>query len=129
EWRLRGSHRIQLEVGADRTAARALYAGLGFVEQGKYFEIGPISTRGIEPSAGVVVRPIEDSDGDFPAVNRLLAEPRRAAPAGGRCGTAAAPPALGGSRLRVAGQILPDRTDIDAANRAVRGCRRTDDRA
>src|SRR5688572_19735934 len=60
EWRLRGSHRIQLEVGADRTAARALYAGLGFVEQGKYFEIGPISKRGIEPSAGVVVRPIED---------------------------------------------------------------------
>ena len=56
EWRLRGSHRIQLEVGSDRALARQLYESLGFVEQGKYFEIGPVSTRGIEPTAGVVVR-------------------------------------------------------------------------
>ena len=80
EWRLRGSHRIQLEVGADRIAARELYAGLGFVEQGRYFEIGPVSTRGIEPTAGVVLRPIEDDEGDFGAVTRLLAELGRPAP-------------------------------------------------
>ena len=80
EWRLRGSHRIQLEVGADRTAARRLYAELGFVEQGKYFEIGPVATRGIEPGPGVSVRPVEDTDADFAAVTPLLAELGRPAP-------------------------------------------------
>lgn len=80
EWRLRGSHRIQLEVGTDRTAARRLYADLGFVEQGKYFEIGPVAARGIDPGPGVSVRPIEDTDGDFEAATRLLAELGRPAP-------------------------------------------------
>ncbi len=80
EWRLRGSHRIQLEVGYDRTAARELYGALGFVEQGKYFEIGPVRTRGIEATAGVEVRPIADDDADFQAVTRLLAELGRPAP-------------------------------------------------
>ena len=45
EWRLRGSHRIQLEVATDRTAARSLYDALGFVEQGRYFEIAPVASR------------------------------------------------------------------------------------
>lgn len=80
EWRLRGSHRIQLEVGTDRTVARRLYADLGFVEQGKYFEIGPVAARGIDPGPGVSVRPIEDTDGDFEAATRLLAELGRPAP-------------------------------------------------
>ena len=80
EWRLRGSHRIQLEVGYDRSAARELYGALGFVEQGKYFEIGPVRTRGIEATAGVEVRPIVDDDADFEAVTRLLAELGRPAP-------------------------------------------------
>jgi GNAT superfamily N-acetyltransferase len=80
EWRLRGSHRIQLEVGTDRAVARRLYAELGFVEQGKYFEIGPVTTRGIRPGPGVSVRPIDDVDDDFEAVTRLLAELGRPAP-------------------------------------------------
>jgi ribosomal protein S18 acetylase RimI-like enzyme len=80
EWRLRGSHRIQLEVAHDRTAARALYAALGFVEQGKYFEIGPVRTRGIVTGPGVEIRPIADDDADFDAVTRLLAELGRPAP-------------------------------------------------
>ena len=80
EWRLRGSHRIQLEVAYDRTAARALYEAAGFVDQGRYFEIGPVRTRGIRPQAGVEIRPIVDDDTDFEAVTRLLAELGRPSP-------------------------------------------------
>lgn len=80
EWRLRGSHRIQLEVAYDRIVARALYESTGFVDQGKYFEIGPVRTRGIRPQAGVQVRPIIDDDADFEAVTRLLAELGRPSP-------------------------------------------------
>lgn len=74
EWRLRGSHRIQLEVGAERTAARSLYTRLGFVEQGRYFEIGPVATRAIELAPGVEIRSIADEDADFEATTGLLAE-------------------------------------------------------
>jgi len=80
EWKLRGSHRIQLEVGNDRTAARALYRAMGFVEQGRYFEIGPVRSRGIAVPPGAEVRPIRDDDGDFEAVTKLLAELGRPAP-------------------------------------------------
>ena len=80
EWRLRGSHRIQLEVGAERAAARSLYADMGFVEQGRYFEIGPVTTRSITPAAGLEIRPIEDIDADFDATTALLAELGRPAP-------------------------------------------------
>ena len=81
EWRLRGGHQVELEVGYERTAARALYEAAGFTEQGKYFEIGPVRTRGIEPGAGVEIRPIVDDDDDFAAVTRLLAELGRPSPA------------------------------------------------
>lgn len=80
EWRLRGSHRIALEVSHDRTAARALYEGAGFVDQGRYFEIAPVRTRGIRPRAGIELRPIVDDDADFEAVTGLLAELGRPAP-------------------------------------------------
>ena len=80
EWRLRGSHRIELEVAHDRTAARALYEAAGFVDQGKYFEIGPVRTRGIQRQAGVEIRPIVDDDADFDAITRLLAELGRPSP-------------------------------------------------
>ncbi len=80
EWRLRGGHQVQLEVAHERTAARALYEAIGFANQGKYFEIGPIRTRGVAPAAGVQVRPIVDDDADFDAATRLLAELGRPAP-------------------------------------------------
>lgn len=80
EWRLRGGHQMELEVGYDRTAARGLYEAAGFVDQGKYFEIGPIRTRAILPATGVEIRPITDSDDDFEATARLLAELGRPAP-------------------------------------------------
>jgi ribosomal protein S18 acetylase RimI-like enzyme len=80
EWRLRGSHRIELEVAYERTAARALYEAAGFVDQGKYFEIGPVRMRGIRPEADVEIRQIVDDDADFEAVTRLLAELGRPSP-------------------------------------------------
>jgi GNAT superfamily N-acetyltransferase len=80
EWRLRGGHQIELEVGYDRTAARALYEAAGFVDQGRYFEIGPIKTRDIPAARGVEIRPIGDTDADFDATTRLLAELGRPAP-------------------------------------------------
>lgn len=80
EWRLRGSHRIELEVAYERAAARALYEATGFVDQGKYFEIGPVRARGIESGQGVEIRPIADEDVDFEAVTRLLAELGRPSP-------------------------------------------------
>ena len=80
EWRLRGGHQMELEVAYDRTTARALYETAGFVDQGKYFEIGPIRTRAIAPSTGVELRPITDTDDDFAATTRLLAELGRPTP-------------------------------------------------
>jgi ribosomal protein S18 acetylase RimI-like enzyme len=80
EWRLRRGHQVQLEVAHDRTAARALYEAAGFENKGKYFEIGPVRTRGIEPGEGVEIREIVDDDADFDAVTRLLAELGRPTP-------------------------------------------------
>jgi len=80
EWRLRRGHQVQLEVGHDRTEARALYEATGFVNRGRYFEIGPIRTREIRPGTGVEVREIMNEDADFEAVTRLLAELGRPTP-------------------------------------------------
>jgi len=80
EWRLRGGHQIMLEVSYDRVAARALYEAVGFIEQGKYFEIAPVAVRGVTASGEVEIRRIEASDADFEAVTRLLAELGRPAP-------------------------------------------------
>jgi len=80
EWRLRGGHQVQLEVGHERTAARALYEAAGFENKGKYFEIGPVHARGIRAQGSVEFRPIVDDDHDFAATTRLLAELGRPAP-------------------------------------------------
>lgn len=80
EWRLRGGHQVQLEVAHGRTAARGLYAATGFEERGKYFEIAPVRPRGIRPESGVEIRPIQDTDADFEASTRLLAELGRPSP-------------------------------------------------
>jgi len=80
EWRLRGGHQVMLEVAYQRTAARSLYASAGFEEPGKVFELAPVRARGIEPGAGVEIRPVRDTDADFEATTRLLAELGRPAP-------------------------------------------------
>lgn len=80
EWRLRGGHQVMLEVGNIRTAARALYESAGFANQGKYFEIGPITSRRLQSQPGVEIRPILDDESDFERVTRLLAELGRPSP-------------------------------------------------
>jgi ribosomal protein S18 acetylase RimI-like enzyme len=80
EWRLRGGHQVMLEVSHERTAARALYEAAGFVNQGKYFEIGPVVRRGVTPAEGIEIREIVDDEHDFTAVTDLLAELTRPAP-------------------------------------------------
>lgn len=79
EWRLRGGHQMMLEVSYDRTVARALYESAGFQNQGKYFEIGPVKTRGIRAD-GAQIRRITDEEADFEATTRLLAELGRPTP-------------------------------------------------
>lgn len=79
EWRLRGGHQLTLEVSYDRPVARALYESAGFRNQGRYFEIGPVKTRGMSADAAEIRR-ISDEDGDFEATTRLLAELGRPAP-------------------------------------------------
>ena len=78
EWRLRGGHQVMLEVGYERTAARALYQATGFIDQGKYFEMGPVRARGLTAGEGVEVRPATEDD--FEAATRLLAELGRPTP-------------------------------------------------
>jgi GNAT superfamily N-acetyltransferase len=80
EWQLRGGHQVMLEVGYERVAARALYEAMGFVDQGKYFEIGPVATRSVAPGPGVEIRTVTDDETDFAATTRLLAELGRPAP-------------------------------------------------
>ena len=84
EWRLRGGHHVMLEVGYERTAARALYEAAGFEIMGRYFEICPVRTRDIPLAEGVEIRPIVDDDDDFEATTRLLAELGRPAPSDGK---------------------------------------------
>ncbi len=78
EWRLRGGHQVMLEVGYERSAARALYEATGFIDQGKYFEMGPVKTRGVATGAGLEIRPATEDD--FEAATRLLAELGRPTP-------------------------------------------------
>lgn len=80
EWRLRGGHQVMLEVVYDAVAARALYESSGFGDRGKFFEIGPVTTRDVGAAPGVEVRPVADSDADFEATTRLLAELGRPTP-------------------------------------------------
>lgn len=80
EWRLRGGHQVMLEVAYERRAARALYEAMGFVEQGRYFEISPVATRQVTRGDGVEIRRISDTEADFEATTTLLAELGRPAP-------------------------------------------------
>jgi GNAT superfamily N-acetyltransferase len=80
EWRLRGSHRLVLEVAETRTAVRSLYGAMGFRPVGRQLELGPIRMPSAAESQDVEVRPVEATDADFEAVTRLLAEVVRPTP-------------------------------------------------
>jgi GNAT superfamily N-acetyltransferase len=80
EWRLRGGHQVETEIRSEQSAARALVEGAGLLDRGKFYEIAPVAARGIEPGPGVALRGIADTDEDFDAVTRLLAELGRPTP-------------------------------------------------
>jgi ribosomal protein S18 acetylase RimI-like enzyme len=80
EWRLRGGHQVQLESGHERDAAQSLYASMGFENRGKYFELAPVAVRGVDAGPSVQVRRVNDTDADFEAATRLLAELGRPSP-------------------------------------------------
>jgi ribosomal protein S18 acetylase RimI-like enzyme len=80
EWRLRGGHQVETELRREQVEAIALAVSAGFADQGKFYEIAPVAVRHIPRQAGVELRPIEDSDADFNAVTRLLAELGRPSP-------------------------------------------------
>lgn len=75
EWRLRGAHRLSVEVAPGEEAGRALLSGLGFEEPFLRFSLEPIPV-GPEPPAipapSVTLRDLRDDD--FAAASRLVAE-------------------------------------------------------
>jgi GNAT superfamily N-acetyltransferase len=75
EWRLRGAHRLSVEVALDEAAGRALLSGMGFAESLLRFSLDPIpetvaSEATIRPS--LTLREIREDD--FGAASRLVAE-------------------------------------------------------
>src|SRR5919106_3995452 len=74
EWRLRGGHRLTLEVAYGRDAARDLYAAVGLQERGRFFELTPVRGREAATPAGIEIRDAREDDTDFLAATRLLGE-------------------------------------------------------
>ncbi|HET6380621.1 MAG TPA: GNAT family N-acetyltransferase [candidate division Zixibacteria bacterium] len=74
EWRLRGSHRLQVQVpdGAAVAAARATLERAGFSEWMVDFRLEPVTAPEVTPPEGVGLRTIGPDDGE--AVTRLIAE-------------------------------------------------------
>lgn len=80
EWRLRGSHRLQVQVPTQAEAAVAVLSAAGLEEWMIDFRLRPIAVRRTTVPAGVAIRPLTEGDG--PVVTRLLCEfgPQRTPP-------------------------------------------------
>ncbi len=72
EWRLRGGHRLAVELEPNEGAGEGLLTRMGFEEAFLRFRAEPMATRGRPAPADVVLRGIEP--GDVEAVTRLVAE-------------------------------------------------------
>jgi len=74
EWRLRGAHRLSVELAPDEEAGRALLSAMGFQDAFLRFSLDPIGPepqrRAVPPS--VTFRALREDD--FPAASRLVAE-------------------------------------------------------
>ena len=75
EWRLRGAHRLSVEIGPGEEAGRALLSGMGFGEAFLRFSLDPIPA----PIAPVVTADSalslrEIREDDFDSASRLVAE-------------------------------------------------------
>jgi GNAT superfamily N-acetyltransferase len=80
EWRLRGGHQVETELRREQVAAIRLCESAGLVDRGKFYEIRPVAVRGIGTPPDVEIRPVSDTEPDFEAVTRLLAELGRPSP-------------------------------------------------
>jgi len=72
EWRLRGAHRLAVDVATGEEPGRALLGSLGLEEALLRFRLEPISSRSVIPPADVTIRPVEPDDAE--AVTRVVAE-------------------------------------------------------
>jgi ribosomal protein S18 acetylase RimI-like enzyme len=75
EWRLRGAHRLSVEVAPGEEAGRALLSGMGFEERFQRFSLEPIPTASEPPTTPASSATLRDlRDDDFGAASRLVAE-------------------------------------------------------
>lgn len=72
EWRLRGAHRLSIDLGPDEDAGSALVATLGFEDTFLRFRLEPLAPKSVQPPSGVTIRSL--SEDDFEAATRLVAE-------------------------------------------------------
>ena len=72
EWRLRGAHRLSVDLGPGEAAGQTLLTKMGFEETFLRFRAEPIAPRGRPAPTDVVLRGVEPDD--FEAVTRLVAE-------------------------------------------------------
>jgi ribosomal protein S18 acetylase RimI-like enzyme len=72
EWRLRGGHRVQVQVPDQSPAAEALFREAGFEAWMLDFALRPVADLPLALPAGVTLRPAGPDDG--PAVTDLLSE-------------------------------------------------------
>jgi GNAT superfamily N-acetyltransferase len=72
EWRLRGSHRLQIKAPTGALAAAALFSSAALEEWMLDFRMRPVERTSPSTPNVAVIRPVTDSDG--PAVTALLAE-------------------------------------------------------
>ena len=74
EWRLRGAHRLAVELAPGEEAGRALLSGMGFQDMFLRFSLDPIGPERQQAAhpASVTLRSLREDD--FPAASRLVAE-------------------------------------------------------
>ncbi len=72
EWRLRGGHRLSVELEPGKSAGRALLERMGFEDTFLRFRLEPMASRGIVSPPEIELRSLEV--GDVEAATRLVAE-------------------------------------------------------
>jgi ribosomal-protein-alanine N-acetyltransferase len=72
EWRLRGGHRLSVELEPNEAAGEALLARMGFEDAFQRFRAEPMASRGRSTPADVVLRGLQPDDAE--AVTRLVAQ-------------------------------------------------------
>jgi ribosomal protein S18 acetylase RimI-like enzyme len=74
EWRLRGAHRLSVELALSEESGRALLSGMGFQDAFLRFALDPISRGAPHATAPASVQLRGVREGDFADASRLVAE-------------------------------------------------------